>query len=266
MKNWRDERRNRIMFLLFVIFAIIYVYAGVLLFGGSGNKFLDIPVAVEPVTEQETETETETAPETETELITETDELTETEKITEKPLVERYEDPDNYMYPYCSMSSDFGSEVYEEGFRYLHIPEEFVKDGGVFPEVVQVYLWCQCKERDLDYYTIVALIERESRYRYGAKGDGGNSKGYMQIQERWHWDRMQEENVEDLYDPYGNLRVGLNFLDELYEKYGSMSKALMAYNMGEDGAKDLWDQGITSTKYSQGIQDRAQELRQELQG
>ena len=41
--------------------------------------------------------------------------------------------------------------------------------------------------------------------------------------------------------------------------------ALMAYNMGENGARALWEQGVTSTQYTIAIQDRAQELKQEIQ-
>ena len=33
--------------------------------------------------------------------------------------------------------------------------------GGCFPEVVQAYLWCLCEERGINYYVVVALIERK---------------------------------------------------------------------------------------------------------
>lgn len=250
----KAAKRNRIMLILFILFIAVYAYIGVLLFSGAEEEiYSSKKVVMEPVMEPEPEPVEITERESESEL------------VTEAPLVQVYRDPNNYIYPYNVMSADWGAEVYLDGFKYLQIPEGCVKDGGCFPEVVQVYLWCLCEDRELDYYTVLSLIERESRYRYDASGDGGNSKGYMQIQERWHKDRMQEEGVADLCDPYGNIRVGLNFLDELYEKYGSMSKALMAYNMGESRAKQLWEQGILSTQYTRDIQERAQELRQELQ-
>ena len=47
---------------------------------------------------------------------------------------------------------------------------EYKDAGGCFPEIVQVYLWCECKEYGVDYYTVVALIERESGYHWDKAG------------------------------------------------------------------------------------------------
>ena len=158
---------------------------------------------------------------------------------------------------------DYTTALYESGFRYYEIPKEYTK--GDFPEIVQSYLWSQCKERGLDYYIVVALIERESGYNPNITGDSGDSKGYMQIQEKWHKWRMDAEGVTDLYSPYGNIKVGLHLLSDLYIKYGDWSKVLMCYNMGQSGAKRYWDKGIYSSAYSRGILERAQEIKQVLQ-
>lgn len=177
-----------------------------------------------------------------------------------------YGDPNNYVYPYNTMSADWGAELYESGFKYYQIPQEYIDEGGCFPEAVQAYLWCLCDERGINYYVVVALIERESRYQWDASGDNGNSKGYMQIYESWHKERMEAEGVTDLYNPYGNIRVGLNFLQELTG--GGVNAdyhyVLMSYNMGESRAKALYEKGIYSTEYSTGILQRAQEIQQEL--
>lgn len=159
------------------------------------------------------------------------------------------------------------TELFSDGFRYYEIPEKYREAGGEFPEEVQEYLWSLCKERGLDYYLVVAMIERESWYTATALGDNGNSKGYMQIYEKWHTSRMRVEDVQDLYDPCGNLRVGLNFLSEIYSKHGDKgdSCVLMVYNMGEGGAKKNWAKGVYSTEYSRYILRRAEEIKQELQ-
>lgn len=156
-------------------------------------------------------------------------------------------------------------EEYGSSFVFYQIPEEYVAGGGCFPEVVQVYLWYLCKDREIDYYIMVALIERESKYRYNAIGDNGNSKGYMQVYEKWHIDRMAEEYCEDLYNPYGNMRVGTNFFQEIWDKYPEVNKALMVYNMGESKAVKQWEKGISETEYTRNIIARAQEIKQELQ-
>ena len=191
------------------------------------------------------------------------------DKVAEqKPHSEEYRDPNNSLYPYNTMSADWGAELYESGFKYFDIPQSYKNTGGCFPEVVQAYLWSLCKERGIDYYIVVALIERESGYKWDRVGDDGNSKGYMQIYEKWHCDRMEAEGVTDLYNPYENIRVGLNYLQEIQNKYLSSSGVncvLMVYNMGESTAKKNWSNGTYSTEYSKGIVSRAQEIEQELQ-
>lgn len=159
------------------------------------------------------------------------------------------------------------TQLLSDGFRYYEIPEKYRNAGGEFPEEVQEYLWSLCKERGVDYYLVVAMIEQESWYTATALGDNGNSKGYMQVYEKWHTSRMKVEGVEDLFDPYGNLRVGLNFLSEIYSRHEDKgdSCVLMVYNMGENGAKKNWAKGVYSTEYSRVILQRAEEIKQELQ-
>ncbi len=184
----------------------------------------------------------------------------------ETEYIETVIDDNNYIYPFSTMSTDWGAEVYESGFKYYQLPKKYVNTGGCFPEVVQVYLWCLCQEKNIDYYMVVAMIERESGYKWNALSSAGTTKGFMQIDERWHKSRMQAEGVDDLYNPYGNIRVGLNFLQELIGKYGEdYHRVLMSYNMGETGCKNANNRGIYSTDYSRYILQRAEELKQEIQ-
>lgn len=193
--------------------------------------------------------------------------VTTTPEVTEADIWE-YGDPNNSVYPYSIMSTDWGAEVYEQGFTYYEIPNSYKLEGGMFPEVAQVYLWCICREAGVDYYTALALIERESGYKWDATGDSGASKGLMQIQEKFHLERMGALGVDDLYNPYSNMRVGVNYLKEIQDKYLASSGAhcvLMVYNMGSSGAKKCWAEGIYSTAYTKQILSRAQEIKQELQ-
>lgn len=179
-----------------------------------------------------------------------------------------FEDPDNRIYPYSIMSADWGAGVYAEGYKYYQIPRSYVMGGGMFPEVAQIYLWSICKDADVDYYMVLALIELESGYRYYATGDSGNSIGLMQIQEKWHKERMEALGEDSLFNPYSNMRIGVNYLKEIQDKYISNSGAhcvLMVYNMGYSGASKLWAEGVYSTAYTQQILQRAQEIKQELQ-
>ena len=84
----------------------------------------------------------------------------------------------------------------------------------------------------LDSRIVKALIEEESGWLETAEGDGGESIGLMQIQERWHRERMQRLGVTDLYDPKQNVKVGCDILAELLGKYGNYKDALSVYNSG----------------------------------
>lgn len=79
---------------------------------------------------------------------------------------------------------------------------------------------------------VKALIEEESGWLASAEGDDGQSIGLMQIQERWHKERMKRLGVNDLYDPEQNITVGCDVLSELLNKYGNYKDALSVYNSG----------------------------------
>lgn len=97
----------------------------------------------------------------------------------------------------------------------------------------QDMLGAACEEFDIPYEIALGLIEKETQFR-NVIGDDGASTGYMQIQQKWHWDRMERLGVSDLLDPEGNFRVGCDFLAELYGKYGDWGVALTVYNKGHN--------------------------------
>lgn len=158
-----------------------------------------------------------------------------------------------------TMSEDWGS-CDLEGFVYYDLPEQYA-DKGYFPEKMQIYTRCLCKQNDVPYALVLALIERESGYEFDKVGDGGKSKGYMQIYEKWHTDRMQRLGCTDLMNPYQNVRVGIDFLSYLLKKYGTVQDALAAYNYGEKGAREhLWRNGVYVYSYNSAIMQRMKEI------
>ena len=172
-------------------------------------------------------------------------------------------EPDRYAV-FDAMSADWGDEA--DGFVFYEIPEEYDRTGGYFPEKMQVYTYCVCKRYGVRYDLVVALIEKESGYKFDEVGDDGHSIGYMQIYEEWHKDRMERLNVTDLRNPYQNVLVGIDYLSELIERYGTVQDALAAYNYGEQGAKrNLWKKGIYVYEYNQTIMNRMKEIEEELE-
>ena len=157
------------------------------------------------------------------------------------------------------MSEDWGS-CDLEGFVYYDLPEQYA-DKGYFPEKMQIYTRCLCKQNNVPYALVLALIEHESGYEFDKVGDSGQSKGYMQIYEKWHTDRMQRLGCTDLMNPYQNVRVGIDFLSYLLKKYGTVQDALAAYNYGEKGAREhLWSNGVYVYSYNSAIMQRMKEI------
>lgn len=97
----------------------------------------------------------------------------------------------------------------------------------------QEWLQSACEEFEVPYALALGLIEKETHFS-NVIGDNGTSTGYMQIQQKWHWNRMEHLGVTDLLNPRDNFRVGLDFLSELYEKYGDWATALTVYNLGHN--------------------------------
>ena len=126
----------------------------------------------------------------------------------------------------------------EEDFENEYI-EAALYASGYFREDVpldgdtQALLRAACEETSIPYELALAVIRQETEFR-NVVGDDGCSVGYMQVQRRWHEDRMARLGVTDLTDPYGNFRVGCDYLAELLGKY-PLEEALTAYNSGKPG-------------------------------
>ena len=121
------------------------------------------------------------------------------------------------------------------------VPDPMIEDTYLMPEhplplELQVKLYGACLEMGVDYELALAVVEQETRFR-NLMGDDGESAGYMQVQEKWHKDRMALLGVDDLRDPEGNFRVGCHFLKECIDKYG-LERGLGYYNSGKAAVTD----------------------------
>lgn len=131
---------------------------------------------------------------------------------------------------------------------------------------LQAHIVSKSGEYGIDPAIIFAMIDLESKYNINAVGDGGKSIGLMQIQPRWHKERMERLGASDLADPYQNVTVGIDYLAELLEKYGDMEMALVGYNAGPTGAKkQYFDRGVYSSKYSMEVMENSDKLREGVQ-
>lgn len=115
---------------------------------------------------------------------------------------------------------------------------------------LQNYIVETSRKHGIEPQIVMAMIERESTYSADRIGDNGNSYGLMQIQPRWHYERMQKLGCTDLLDPFQNVTVGIDYLAELLNRYGSIDKALVAYNQGSYKG--------TVTTYAKAVMETAQ--------
>lgn len=123
---------------------------------------------------------------------------------------------------------------------------------------LQIWLIDYCKDIHINPYLIFAMCEKESDYNANAVGDSGNSLGIMQIQPKWHQERMDRLGCTDLLDARQNIIVGIDYLLELTEKNEDIGWVLMAYNGGMAYA---YKQDKLS-EYAEYILTRAEELEQ----
>lgn len=142
-------------------------------------------------------------------------------------------------------------------------------DGTNIPEQTKIvsydsnaeilgYIFDICdKYPNVDPYLVESVIYHESRFKPSATN--GDCKGLMQVSSKWHKDRMTKLGVFDLYDPYSNILVGVDILNDLLA-YNDTELALMCYNMSHKKAKELYANGIV-TPYASDVIRRAEEMK-----
>lgn len=145
------------------------------------------------------------------------------------------------------------------GINIFKLPEE-----TDIPEEYQNY----CIEIGKQYHIcpelLMAMIEQESSGRADVVNETGDT-GLLQVNPKWHKERMERLGVSDLTDPYSNILVAADYLEELFQKSdGDIYLVLMKYNMKHGRAEELFYKGKFS-EYSVLVEHRAREL-QELHG
>lgn len=149
---------------------------------------------------------------------------------------------------------DWGGNV--EGFAPLDVP---------MGEDEQKFVFYLSEGYNLDFTLIMAMIQHESSFRVDVISKT-NDYGLMQINKINHKYLTETIGVTDFLDPYQNIRAGVYTLRKLFERYQETEMVLMSYNMGEDGAKRLWDKGIYETNYTRSILTIQQQFIEQLGG
>lgn len=162
------------------------------------------------------------------------------------------------MNPYVITPDDYTIEIYQFHPRRRPVPiKELIPrlDGeaeylGIIQTITDLY-------PNVDPDLIRAMIWHESRFQPNVHN--GRCVGLMQVSTKWHADRAEKLGVTDFYDPYSNILLGVDYIDEVIADCGDVGLALMIYN-GDSRAYDLYSVGELSS-YADGILTMMRELK-----
>lgn len=101
------------------------------------------------------------------------------------------------------MGNDTAESISE---RDLYISYVYEMTSRYYPEVKPEY--------------VCAIIMHESRFDPSAHNKESNAQGLTQIRPKWHAARAERLGVKDLFEPYGNILVCFDILNEQNEKHG----------------------------------------------
>lgn len=115
---------------------------------------------------------------------------------------------------------------------------EIGKDNGIAPELLEAIIW------------------KESRFQPEVVNASGTCHGLMQINRGCHKNRMAKLGATDIYDPKDNIRVGADYLSELFSQYEDTATVLEIYNGDGAAASDP----TRTSSYAQKILNVSQAL------
>lgn len=144
-----------------------------------------------------------------------------------------------------------------------HLEQTFIPLDVPLEKSLQKDIFYLAHSYDLEFTFVMGLIQQESGFNPSIVSET-KDWGLMQINEINHSWLKDTLKINNFLNPYQNIQAGMYMLSELFEKYQKPHAVLMAYNLGETGAKRLWKQKIHSTKYSRNILSNQKTFKQYL--
>lgn len=126
---------------------------------------------------------------------------------------------------------------------------------------LQHYTYNLCVEYGVEEYypLMLAVMWHESNFNEKVVSRT-NDYGLMQINKINHKWLSEKFGITDFLDAKQNIKAGVYMLSTYLLKYEDIDKALMAYNLGEAGARRYWNAGKYTTKYVQLTRKRLEQL------
>lgn len=125
---------------------------------------------------------------------------------------------------------------------------------------LQKYTFDTCVKYGIEkhYELVLAIMWRESNFDTNAVSST-NDYGIMQINACNHKALKKKLKFVDIMEPENNIEAGIYLISRMLKKY-DRHEALMAYNMGEAGARRQWRRGNYTSRYSRDIIDKANKI------
>ena len=130
-------------------------------------------------------------------------------------------------------------------------------------EKYQLHVFEECDGYDFWPHIALAIMDAESDYQKEVVSKYGDI-GLMQVNPKWHYDRMERLNCYDLFDPYQNITVAIDYLAYLKNQSSDICWIIMAYNKGPGYATDMVSMGKVND-YALEVLARAMELQAEYE-
>ena len=160
--------------------------------------------------------------------------------------------------PVALQAEDPGEDPLEaEKIEAALLEQGYFSDAIPLPYDLQDTMRTACEEYGCPYPLALAVAEVESNFDLEAVGAVGEV-GVMQLNpgpENTYWINLQAETNQDPTTPAGNIACGVYLLGTHLINYEDTERTLMAYNMGPAGALQAWEDGITSTEYTEKVME-----------
>lgn len=152
---------------------------------------------------------------------------TEAETETEETIEETSEEPET------AVSEEESTIIYTETESEESILPYVYYDDIPLTQEQQKLVQDVCYGYGLDYRIIYGQMYQESRFNVYAIGDNGAAIGILQVQPRWHYDRMERLGRWDLTNFEDAVWIGCDIMFDLMLTYGNYRDALTAYRYGD---------------------------------
>lgn len=171
---------------------------------------------------------------------------------------------DNLLETYQLRFEEYGEFESAMEFRSLVGKNHWAKDSVTKDELDYILvLTTQLQSQyypDVPLSIVLSMISYESSFDTNAVSKAG-AKGLMQINEKFHEERIEAVTGGDPYDlsdPRTNLMIGIGYIDYLLRTYeGDIEKALTAYSKGIIGAADYYLEHGHCSSYATDVLERA---------